>query len=92
MTEPHDPCRPYRDAVQERLDGAVETVPEARLDEHLGACEACRSYEAELRVVQGALRSLPEHALPADALQQVWSRTIDREPGASGWYGDEEAR
>jgi len=37
-------CEVAREALSARIDGEREPVPSARVDEHLGKCDACRSW------------------------------------------------
>ena len=64
------PVRPERicDAIaadlSARLDGEVDAVTSAALDDHLATCADCRRYEQELRAVRRALRLAPAEAVP----------------------------
>lgn len=47
-------CDPFEIAIEARLHGAPA---DPGLDAHLGACEACRAYEAAARGAEAALRA-----------------------------------
>jgi len=70
-------CRRARKAIHEILDG--DKLDEDRslwLQEHLPRCADCREFDAEMRSMQGALRSLPVSQFPDAALDRVWEQTI----------------
>ncbi len=70
-------CGRARKAIHEILDGDVlETDREQWLRDHLQQCGACREFDAELRSLQGALRSLPASRFPEEALGRVWEQTV----------------
>lgn len=75
--DPHD-CAAIRSELQARFDGEMSDLSEQRLGDHLGACEACAAFEADLHALRSMLRDLPAVPLPADALQEVLARTVDR--------------
>ena len=51
---------------------------------HIARCSACRQLEADLSALTTALRELPQHTFPADALATVWRRT-SRSRSAIAW-------
>jgi len=83
-------CEAWLDAQQERLDGPLDAARSQALDAHLAACAGCRERERGLRELRDALRALPVPPLPAAALREVLSRTVEAprtaRPGARrGW-------
>jgi hypothetical protein len=69
-------CDDVRLSLHEADDESVRS--------HLASCSACRQFEADLNALTRALRELPKHTLPADALATVWSRTSRSRP-APAW-------
>ena len=55
---------PDVNALSAQLDGQLDAAAAARLDEHVAACEACRSVRDGLRSTRDALRAMPA-ATPA---------------------------
>jgi predicted anti-sigma-YlaC factor YlaD len=70
------PCIAARERIHEMLDGPVPSGRDAELERHLAECEACTAFRNELALVGTALRELPEVAMPDDALDDVWDRTV----------------
>jgi len=69
-------CAEAREVVHLSLDAEImDAGPKQRLEAHLSCCESCREFTAELRAIQGGLRSLPELKLPDEVLERVWDRT-----------------
>lgn len=73
-------CEEVQQAIQERLDGAIEADGESLIDAHLAGCAPCREFQDGLLAVRQALRSLPRFPMPAEALDGVWSRTVHSKP------------
>ncbi len=69
-------CDDIRPLVHERLDSEISGDRAAALEAHLGACGECRAIAEGLAAVRAGLRALPEHRLPADALEAVLDRTV----------------
>jgi predicted anti-sigma-YlaC factor YlaD len=53
-------CNKARAKLQALLDGALRPNDEARVHEHLAACEPCRRHLASLRLLDEALSTQPE--------------------------------
>ena len=70
-------CDEARERIHRVLDGDLMAA-EARqgLDAHLAGCPGCRQADAELRVIQNALRSIPAVPLPDPVLAEVRERTV----------------
>jgi anti-sigma factor RsiW len=72
-------CEGAREIVHRLLDGdPVDPSREQTYRVHLAACWNCREAEADLRLIQSELRSLPARGLPDTALQRVWRQTSRR--------------
>lgn len=65
---PHDDmdvdCDTCRAALSARLDGETPPVPAERVEHHLAACPACRSWEQRARDLSRALRVRPVRPVP----------------------------
>jgi len=76
-------CDGFRELIHRTLDGdLIESEPSRILHAHLADCEACREVESELRLIQHALRGLPNLPMPDDAFEEVLDRTSR---SRSGW-------
>lgn len=74
-------CEEARERIHLVLDGdLMEASLLQQLEAHLADCAECRTAEAELKAARSALRALPQPALPADALEEVWRRTSRTRP------------
>jgi predicted anti-sigma-YlaC factor YlaD len=71
-------CARSRELIHERLDGPVDALLLAEVEDHLRACADCREVAEGLERVQRELRSLPEIPFPSEALDEVFARTIRR--------------
>lgn len=71
-------CATARAALEARFDGEQGDLSEHRLDGHLESCEACAAFEADLHALRSMILDLPAAPLPADALEEVLARTVDR--------------
>lgn len=71
------PCERARRALQDTLDGTLPPGEGGPLEAHLEACGECREYRDEILAVREGLLALPEVPLPDDALEEVWSRTLE---------------
>jgi len=86
MTAKHFDCAGAREAIHASLDAELmDAGLQQRLENHLGDCASCREFAAEMRRIQGGLRSLPELKLPDEVLEQVWARTR-RARRTRPWY------
>lgn len=79
-----DGCDAMRNTIQEGLDGPVDVSDVRALEAHLAECESCREYRDGMFAVRQALRSIPLHHFPDDALEQVWERTVRTAPAKTG--------
>ena len=64
-------CEDAQEAISARLDGERHPVPGAALEMHLGNCQACRDFEAEVLDLgrRAGLRS--PRAVPEDLLAML---------------------
>lgn len=79
-------CRQAREWIQDRLDAVLDESSARALSEHLASCKGCSAYRDEIEAVHAALESLPEMRLPDEALQEVWSRTVDAGAREIPWW------
>jgi anti-sigma factor RsiW len=56
-------CERARECASLRLDGELSEFEQALLQAHLGRCEACRSFAAELEGVTTRMRNAPLETL-----------------------------
>jgi len=70
-------CAAAREELHHAFDG---DGPGAGAPDHLDGCSACRDWASDLAELRRAMSALPQPAFPDEALQEVWSRTVDR-PG-----------
>lgn len=79
-------CAAARALIQAELDRPLRTAEAAELRQHLGGCEGCRGYRAELVRVQTLLQEAghalahPPHAAP-DLAPRVSRRMRRHQPG-----------
>jgi anti-sigma factor RsiW len=64
---PEMPCQELVELVTEYLEDRLSPADRNRFEQHLAACEACRSYMEQFRQTIRALGRLPEEALGPDA-------------------------
>ncbi len=84
MTLRADGCRRARRLLAARPDGDLATTELHALEQHLFDCEECRAYGAQIDGAVDALREFPASIpFPADALEQVWDRTLRRPRGTN---------
>jgi anti-sigma factor RsiW len=72
-------CERARECASLRLDGELSEFEQALLQAHLGRCEACRSFAAELDGVTTRIRSAPLETL-AQPVVLPSRRRISRRP------------
>ena len=60
---PEMPCREFVELVTDYLEDRLSPFDRARFEEHLDACEACRTYIEQFRETIRRLGSLPEESL-----------------------------
>ena len=72
-------CDNTQATIQERIDGQMVDAAELRsMKQHLASCERCRRFQADMTELHDGLAALPELEFPADALEEVWDRTVRR--------------
>ena len=77
---PEMPCRELVEVVTDYLEGRLSPLDRARFEEHLVACDACRTYLEQFRETVRALGRLPEESLSPEARNALlaafrgWSR------------------
>ncbi len=67
-------CKEYAQSISEYLDGALKEKEQQLLLEHMGNCELCRAYLAELTAMRDALAELPEVELPEGFHESVMEK------------------
>ena len=65
------PCSELVELVTNYLEGRLSALDNARFEEHLAACDACRTYLEQFRETIKALGRLPEESLSGDARQAL---------------------
>jgi anti-sigma factor RsiW len=65
-TLPEMPCRELVELVTDYLEDRMSPVDRRRFEEHLAACEACRTYLEQFRLTIRVLGRLPEETLSPD--------------------------
>ena len=60
---PEMPCREFVELVTDDLEDRLSPIDRARFDDHLDACEACRTYLEQFRETIRRLGRLPEASL-----------------------------
>ena len=72
-----EPCDRAREWVSLRLDGELSPLEDELLARHLGGCEACRAYEADVRWATDVIRLTPQERpsrrvrVPVDGRRRV---------------------
>jgi anti-sigma factor RsiW len=64
-------CRDAVALMADYLEGRLSSVDRSRLEEHLGACEHCSEYLAQLRLTIDALGHADPDALGDEALDEL---------------------
>lgn len=67
-------CKKARAKLQALLDGALSPNEEARVRNHLAACEPCRRHLHSLRLVHEALSTQPEPEPSPDLAPAIMAR------------------
>lgn len=67
-------CAQTRERLQDRMDGTLDPVIARDVDRHLGECEPCRWFAADLAAVVDAAGALA----PIEAPEHVWLRLAGR--------------
>lgn len=67
-------CERYIGAIQELADGTLGPIRRAELEHHLGQCDACRKFSADLRRIRDLAASLDRPAPPARVWLQIAGR------------------
>jgi predicted anti-sigma-YlaC factor YlaD len=76
-------CEETRRHIHEAHDDdRADALPEP-VRAHLATCAACRELDDDLDRLSRALRAMPRHPLPADALDAVWRETLHARPRTS---------
>jgi len=82
---------PNENAINEYVDGTLESRDRADLEQHLASCVPCRQAVEDLREILGATRALEPRVPP----MRVWSRierAIALEPARGDRRGSEDGR
>ena len=78
---PEMPCRELVELVTDYLEDRLSARDRARFEEHLAACEACRTYLDQFRQTIRVLGRLPEESLSEQAREALlnafkeWSKS-----------------
>jgi hypothetical protein len=71
-------CADIRERLSEYIDGILDSETEARVEEHLGACERCREEFSSLEAVVNELSALESVSAPDDFLEKLHQRIESR--------------
>ncbi|WP_063049728.1 zf-HC2 domain-containing protein [Nocardia arthritidis] len=74
-------CEVCRTALSARIDGERETVPSARVDEHLARCQECCCWYVAAMEVSKLMRSSRSH--PPDLTDAIFAAAEMQRPGRS---------
>lgn len=66
-------CDDFVELVTDYLEGAMDPAERARFDEHIGICEGCEIYLAQLRQTISITGKLSAQDVPAPAQQKLLS-------------------
>jgi outer membrane lipoprotein-sorting protein len=85
--KPERACDALRIEISARLDGEVDAATDARIEEHLSTCEACRAHERALAHVRQSLRLQVVEEVPdlTDAILEQVARRGPRERLRTEW-------
>ena len=64
---PEMPCRELVELVTDYLEDRLSAQDRARFEQHLAACDACRTYLVQFQQTIRTLGRLPEESLGPDA-------------------------
>lgn len=91
---PHMPCQEFVERVTDYLEGALSPLDRTRLEEHLGACQKCAHYLAQLEITRNLSGRLSEDDVTPEMrgeLLDVFSRWNAERHERRGRQGDPEA-
>lgn len=71
-------CTRIKELVSEYVDGMLDAQTEARVEEHLSTCKACKEELSALKALVKELRGLESVEAPKDFLDQVHERMEPR--------------
>lgn len=64
---PEMPCQELVELVSDYLEDRLSPEDRARFEQHLAACDACRTYMEQFRQTINTLGKLPEESLGPEA-------------------------
>lgn len=64
---PEMPCRELVELVTDYLEDRLSSTDRRRFEDHLAACEACRTFMDQFRETIRAIGRLPEESLSPEA-------------------------
>jgi hypothetical protein len=67
-------CEPYRQSIQELIDGTLGPIRKAELELHLDQCDDCRAFADDLRRIHDTAASLDQFEPP----DRVWLQIAGR--------------
>jgi hypothetical protein len=72
-------CQEASALVTEAMEGALDGARLARFDEHVGRCEPCAVFYAQMQATVAVLEAMPrDEAVPSDALLDTLERHMPR--------------
>jgi len=79
-----NPCRPFQEQLSAQIDGELPPDQEARLQEHLAQCPACRQAQADLARTVARIRSLEPVDPPPWLAERILARVAAPAPAGGG--------
>jgi anti-sigma factor RsiW len=77
MTAPDLTCAELVELVTDYLEDALSASDRTRFEEHLGECEGCVGYVAQITTTIALTGRLTEASLPADVRDELLARFRD---------------
>jgi anti-sigma factor RsiW len=64
-------CREVVELMTDYLDGALSPTERARFERHIGGCDGCTAYLAQLRKTREVVGRLADEPIPASLEQEL---------------------
>jgi len=83
--ETESPCRKFEMLIMRRLDGEISPEDDARLDEHLASCAACRKALEEYSKVVAATAQVEMPEVSEEQWELYWCSVYNRLERGVAW-------